>query len=203
MAVGKNPPLTYEEFFQDYWKYTITILRNNWRIPNHEVEDMASRIMTRFVERDFLPKYDPEKAEGAGFKTFWIGFIRAYVMGWRKDLLKRQATERHYDSAETADIVDIYIGPDLTDQYDVSEREMDAKAEFQALREHLSGFRIQGQDVTYADVLDDMLEAVKTSSPTRTLVLSGEDMSRIMGLTRQGAKNRALKVIEHARAWKK
>ncbi len=72
--------MTYEEFYREYWKYTVNYITKHYPYVAlaGEAEDYASEVITRFIERDFMSEYDPDKGV---FARFWTGFIKAYMQG--------------------------------------------------------------------------------------------------------------------------
>ncbi len=193
MAVGATPPKDYDEFFRDYWKYTIAVMRNNWRIPEQELEDMASKIMTRFVERDMLSLYDPEIAEKSGFKAFWIGFIKAYIIHYRQKIYERAGTEVHYDATADKDVLDSLIGGKEDSGY----LEMDSLDEYAQFRAHLTTIRLKGSDLTYGDLLDTYLKAEQLG-----LKPSSTGFAEISGVSRETGRKRFKLLQEEALAWR-
>lgn len=82
-----SAPKDYAELFQTYYLYVVNLV-NKHGIHENNKEDVASDILTRFMERGFLEKFDPTltfehngTARPARFKQFLSKFVLAYVMG--------------------------------------------------------------------------------------------------------------------------
>lgn len=80
-------PSTVEEFYLQYRPRVEASVRRQGIV---EWEDVASDILCRFIERDFLSKYDPEftvihdgVTHTAKFARFVDGFVKAYCRGFR------------------------------------------------------------------------------------------------------------------------
>jgi hypothetical protein len=80
-------PSSYEELFELYWDYTVQLVQK-FGINATNAEDAASTILVKFIDRDFLAKYDPEhqtaidgngKKKRTTFQGFLSGFISLYV----------------------------------------------------------------------------------------------------------------------------
>lgn len=92
-------PSTYADFFRQYYGYVVSLVRS-LGISENNKEDVASEIITRFFERDFLNVYDPEllfEHEGelrpARFKSFLTKFVRTYLLGHRDRQHREQRRE--------------------------------------------------------------------------------------------------------------
>lgn len=95
-----SAPQSYAELFKIYYPYVVNLV-NKHGIDESNKEDVASEILTRFMERGFLDKFDPTllfEHEGelrpTRFKHFLSKFVITYVMGhcdkqrriWRREL---------------------------------------------------------------------------------------------------------------------
>lgn len=93
MANSKNgvdymsAPKNYAELFEVYYAYVVNLV-NRMGIKDSLKEDVASEILTRFYERDFLAQFDPTlvfiyagEERPARFKSFLSKFVLAYVRG--------------------------------------------------------------------------------------------------------------------------
>lgn len=83
-------PASYTELHSQYRAYTEVLVRK-WGVPWGQVEDVASTILTRFIERDMLAEFKP--ALGNRFGTFLGGFIAAYVKGHREQIQRHEFHE--------------------------------------------------------------------------------------------------------------
>lgn len=86
-AENTSAPADYAELFQTYYKYVVALVRR-LGIEDSRKEDVASEILLRFYERDFLAKFDPTmvfhydgKDRPARFKSFLTKFVMTYVRG--------------------------------------------------------------------------------------------------------------------------
>lgn len=82
-----SAPADYAELFEKYYSYVVILVRRLGIWPG-QAEDVASEILLRFYERDFLAKFDPSlvfEYEGqqrpARFKSFLTKFVMTYVRG--------------------------------------------------------------------------------------------------------------------------
>lgn len=98
-TTGDVVPANYSELHRVYYGYVVGLV-GNLGIEDQSREDVASEILLRFIERDFLNVYDPTKTfthEGrtytARFKPFLSGFVRIYVRGHRD----RQRRRMHHE----------------------------------------------------------------------------------------------------------
>lgn len=86
-----SAPENYADLFTTYYTYVVCLVRK-MGIDSEHSEDVASEILLRFYERDFLAKFDPTlvfEYEGqkrpARFKSFLTRFVMVYVRGmWDK-----------------------------------------------------------------------------------------------------------------------
>jgi DNA-directed RNA polymerase specialized sigma24 family protein len=91
-------PNNYSELFSLYRPYVEKMVRK-WGVSDqYEVEDIASLILEKFIERDMLAEFDSER--GVLFSTFLGGFIGAYV----RYLKDKNALDR-YREGQSHDVV--------------------------------------------------------------------------------------------------
>jgi DNA-directed RNA polymerase specialized sigma24 family protein len=84
-------PKDYAELFSKYYDFVVNLVRR-MGIDESRKEDVASEILLRFYERDFLNEFDPTmtfeyqgEIRPARFKSFLSKFVLAYVRGhWDK-----------------------------------------------------------------------------------------------------------------------
>jgi DNA-directed RNA polymerase specialized sigma24 family protein len=83
-------PHSYEDLYRIYWPHVVNLVRTLGIEPD-SVEDVASAILARFWERDFLAQYDPTRTTDrfgddrvVGFKAFLSAFVRVYVQSHRE-----------------------------------------------------------------------------------------------------------------------
>lgn len=84
-------PKDYAELFTKYYPFVVHLVRR-MGIEESRKEDVASEILLRFYERDFLNEFDPTmtfeyqgEVRPARFKSFLSKFVLAYVRGhWDK-----------------------------------------------------------------------------------------------------------------------
>lgn len=100
-ANGADPvsaPANYADLFQQYYGYVVSLVRRSG-IEISRAEDVASEILLRFFERDFLNVFDPTlvfhyqgRAHPARFKSFLTKFVLTYLRGHidRQDRLHRR-----------------------------------------------------------------------------------------------------------------
>ncbi len=80
-------PDNYEDLYRTYFDYVCSLVRRHG-IQEASSEDVASEILLRFFERDFLSVFDPTlvfeykgEARPARFKSFLSKFVIRYVRG--------------------------------------------------------------------------------------------------------------------------
>lgn len=96
---GTLPPANYDELYRDYFDLTCGLVRRAGIRPV-DVEDVAMDIIAKFIERDFLPKFDADAtfdtASGrrkTKFSTFYSGFVSRYVLQHRDRQMTRDRKE--------------------------------------------------------------------------------------------------------------
>lgn len=92
-------PSDYAELHRNYYEYVVHLVYRQG-IDYQAKEDVASEILLRFYERDFLSKYDPARvfeyageARPARFKTFLSSFVLTYVQSYRDRQRRRWERE--------------------------------------------------------------------------------------------------------------
>lgn len=82
-------PVSYEELFRNYYSFVVGLVGKQGISPDNR-EDVASEILLRFYERDFLNEFDPSltfevngKTVKARFKSFLSAFVVNYVRSHR------------------------------------------------------------------------------------------------------------------------
>lgn len=82
---GTIAPADYSELFAEYYDTVCGLVRKAG-IHTDSVEDVASNILLRFYERDFLAQFDPTKTfthdgeeHTAKFSTFLGAFVKTYL----------------------------------------------------------------------------------------------------------------------------
>lgn len=78
MSATVTVPATNAEVFEIYYNH-IKFLIRKYGFHEELVEDMASILMLKFVEKEVLADYDPSHASTANFKTFLSGFVMSYL----------------------------------------------------------------------------------------------------------------------------
>lgn len=93
----KSAPANYDELFRVYYKFVVNLV-GTFGIDDNNKEDVASDILTTFLKRDFLDKFNPDlvfqykgEARPARFKSFLSRFVAIYVRGYY-DKQKRLAS---------------------------------------------------------------------------------------------------------------
>lgn len=96
MRQGKSAPESYDQMFKDYFDYVCKLV-GKFGIDEENREDVASSILLRFYERDFLSKFDPSlefthqnTIYPAKFKTFLSGFVELYVRHHRDKQMRQR-----------------------------------------------------------------------------------------------------------------
>jgi len=92
-----SAPKDYDQLHRIYYDYVVALCKRAG-IEENRSEDVASDILFRFFERDFLHKFNPDlvfqyrgQDRPARFKSFLTQFVLTYVRGHR-DRLMRQTT---------------------------------------------------------------------------------------------------------------
>lgn len=82
-----SAPEDYTAFFRMYYPYVVALVRR-MGITDDRKEDVASEILLRFLERDFLHEFDPSlvfeydgQKRPARFKSYLSKFVVTYVRG--------------------------------------------------------------------------------------------------------------------------
>lgn len=105
MLIAKNgvdhvsAPADYHELYRKYYGFVVALVQKHG-ISESNAEDVASEILERFWERDFLKEFNPEAVfehDGvrypARFKSFLSKFVIAYLPGHRDRQTKRTHRE--------------------------------------------------------------------------------------------------------------
>jgi hypothetical protein len=96
MATAAPVPATNAEVFEQYFAHVKYLIRK-YGFHEELVEDMASIMMLKFVEKDVLSDYDPTKVHGnnktANFKTFLSGFVVSYLYHYMSREIRRRDIE--------------------------------------------------------------------------------------------------------------
>lgn len=90
-------PKDYEQLFLDYFSYACSLVRK-LGIRSDKVEDTASEILIRFMERDFLPKFDPgveRQHRGVTYRTSFQKFFAVFVEHYVRGIRDREKRLRH------------------------------------------------------------------------------------------------------------
>lgn len=110
-----SAPANYADLFAIYYKYVVALVRRNG-VSAANTEDVASEILCRFMERDFLTVFDPSlvfvydgKERPARFKQFLSKFVLSYVRGMRDK--ERAIAERE------PLLCDVRVGDDKEDTW--------------------------------------------------------------------------------------
>lgn len=88
-----------EELHRTYYDYVVSLVRQAG-IEEDSKEDVASAILLRFYERDFLAKFNPDlvfmyngEERKARFKSFLTKFVLVYARGFREKQTRRNSRE--------------------------------------------------------------------------------------------------------------
>lgn len=77
MAHSTIVPSTYDEVYRVYYPYVRKIIFK-WGVrDDYLLDELSSVMLTKFIERDMLSAYDPER--NVLFSTFLAGFIGHYI----------------------------------------------------------------------------------------------------------------------------
>lgn len=143
---GLAAPQDYEEMFKEYYGYVCQLVCK-FGIEEQSKEDVASSILLRFYERDFLAKFDPslefeyqQVKRPARFKTFLSGFVELYVRHHRDNQGKRASRyplqcDMRLSSGDTW--LEVH-GPSDDSDYTFAESKLIGTAVLQAVRGRLS-----------------------------------------------------------------
>lgn len=98
-------PTTYAELFDRYYDYVVWIVKRSG-IREQDAEDVASEILAKFYEKDFLAKFNPEEWLASHrsdfgtrppklpkFRGFLRSFVSKYVLQWRDKQYTRDRKE--------------------------------------------------------------------------------------------------------------
>lgn len=86
-------PDDYAELFEQYWPMMYGIVAKAG-IHKFDVEDVAMDILARFIDKDGLNYYDPDRPQGkTKFKGMLRGFTSTYVMQYRDKQMIRHRRE--------------------------------------------------------------------------------------------------------------
>jgi hypothetical protein len=147
-----SAPKSYDELFRKYYLYVVNLV-NKHGITDDNKEDVASEILTRFMERGFLDVFDSSlvfefngEKRPARFKSFLSKFVLTYVQGHcdkQKRLAKREwyvcdmQVQPEKTGSEVVRWVDLYGDPHEGHEDAVLEVIME-QGLAQGLREHLA-----------------------------------------------------------------
>lgn len=92
----QSAPADNAELFRKYYQYVIALVRRAG-FEESRVEDVASEILFKFIQRGFLEKFDAKKVfiydgkeRPARFKSFLTKFVLSYLRGhWDKQQRER------------------------------------------------------------------------------------------------------------------
>lgn len=94
-----SAPANYDELYRKYYRFVVALVQKHG-ICESNAEDVASEILERFWERDFLSEFDGDAVfehDGvqyrARFKSFLSKFVIAYLPGHRDRQTKRAHRE--------------------------------------------------------------------------------------------------------------
>lgn len=103
----EQAPTSYAELFDRYYDYVIYIVKRSG-IREQDAEDVASEILAKFYEKDFLAKFTPEEWYANNrdefgsrphkmpkFRGFLRAFVSKYVLQWRDKQHTRDRKEPH------------------------------------------------------------------------------------------------------------
>lgn len=181
-------PEDYTALHRQYFRYVVALVMKAGIHPDN-AEDVASDIMFRFWERDFLTAYDPNYGgEGRGrFVTFLSGFVTTYVRSHRE----RQNREvRRYECVDAVE--ESFVASAQHDYYNCDFVELVA-----VLRDIVS----QEKPRSHMDVCDltGMLELLLTQV-IRDGVVSVREMQSVFGISQSTAytwRSRLMKVLRN------
>lgn len=96
MSSAVSVPRTNAEVFETYYNHVKFLIRK-YGFHEELVEDMAGILMLKFVEKDVLADYDPERLstnnKTANFKTFLSGFVMSYLYHYMSREIRRRDIE--------------------------------------------------------------------------------------------------------------
>jgi hypothetical protein len=112
----RSAPADYADLFRIYYPYVVLLVKRAGVDPQN-AEDVASEILLRFQERDFLNAFDPTltfeyqgELRPARFKSFLSKFVLVYTRGLR-DRYTRQNTREMQIIDDMWDADDPAISP--------------------------------------------------------------------------------------------
>lgn len=136
-------PTGYDQLFRHYYPYVSAMVRK-FNVPESSRDDVAMMLVTKFIEKDMLGTFDPERLDATGnpvkFSSYLSGFVVAYI---------RYYVEREYKEASRS--------PNLIDETTVT-----PSGELTWL--DLNGFTHE-DDLSHVDyelMVDAMKEKLKT-----------------------------------------
>lgn len=93
MDSSTGQPGDYSELFEAYFPMMRGIVAKSGIAP-YDVEDVAMDILARFIEKDGLNYFDPNRPQGKSkFKSMLGGFTATYVMQYRDKQMTRHRRE--------------------------------------------------------------------------------------------------------------
>lgn len=94
-----SAPKTYEDLHRIYYRFVVNVVRQAG-IEEASAEDVASSILLRLYERDFLDKFNPQlvflhdgEEHKARFKSFLTKTVLLYVRSYREKQTRRNQRE--------------------------------------------------------------------------------------------------------------
>jgi len=183
-----NAPPNYDDFAQQYLNYTRGRCVK-FGIPSYNLEDVTIEIITRFIERDFLPVFDSEfKTIGvqkgtsprASFRSWYSKFIFVYCQGKKRNSVRLAIHEPCVLDAPVGESDGVTYGDLLTlDWHDDITEEIEARDFARRLRVRAS---------KSASVAPALVDAVVLLSMTLSRPPRPVDVARVAGCTPQAAR---------------
>jgi hypothetical protein len=147
-----SAPKDYDEVFRIYFRYIVRLV-HRFGIDDEHKEDVACDILARFMERDFLAKFDPTmvflyegKLRPARFKSFISNFVITYVRGCGDKIRRGQNREKllcdrviGWEANACVRWIDVYGGANTAPDPETTAVEGDAEARLVAMmRRHIA-----------------------------------------------------------------
>lgn len=188
-------PADYDALYRDYYKYVCSLVRK-FGIDEGSKEDVASSILLRFYERDFLHEFNPDleftyrgEKRPARFKSFLNAFVELYVRHHRdrqRTLKEREPLVCDHPTPDGGVLLDMFADP-IDPGFGEVDAGLDMGIFLEALRGKLSW------DSENLEFLDTVIAEVERTGKVRLV-----DVQRALGLGRNNTKTKMMRLRKAA-----
>lgn len=91
-------PTSYDEMFRHYYPYVCKLVRR-FGVPDDLHEDVSMILVTKFIEKNMLEQFDPERVGADGMPVQFASFLSGFVVAYVRHYVTRARVE--YDRERT------------------------------------------------------------------------------------------------------